>query len=230
MTKAFVAGATGLTGREVVRVLRGQGIETVAHVRPDSSKLADWTQTFEALGARVDTSAWTPEAMAATMEIEKPTLVFSLLGTTRKRQSRSDDPAANSYEAVDYGLSHLLLEAAARAGSPRFVYLSSVGADKPRGPYLDVRKRIEDELRAGSLPWTSVRPAIIHGDRDDTRPGEALGKVMGDAFFAVAGALGAGTFRDKWRSIHASDLAAAIVRHALDPASENRAFTAEALR
>ncbi len=228
--KAFVAGATGLTGRELVRVLRSKDIETIAHVRPDSSRLADWTERFEALGARVDSTAWTPDAMAATMEIEKPTLVFSLLGTTQKRKSRSDDPAANSYEAVDYGLTHLLLEAAAKAGSPRFVYLSAIGADKPRGAYMQVRRRIEDELAAGSIPWTVGRPAIIHGDRDESRPGEWLGAVAGDAFFKVVGALGGRKLSDRWRSIQASDLAAGLVRAALDPEGANRIFENEDLR
>ena len=34
----FVVGATGYTGREVVRLLREKRIPTVAHVRPDSPR------------------------------------------------------------------------------------------------------------------------------------------------------------------------------------------------
>ena len=230
MTKAFVAGATGLTGRHVVRLLREQGIETVAHVRPDSSRLDEWTTTFEAQGARVDTTAWGADPMAATMELESPTVVFALLGTTKKRARRSSDPRKNTYEHVDYGLTHLLLEAARAAGSPRFVYLSSLGADSGRGAYLDVRRRIEAELAEGPLPWTSVRPGLIHGERDVARPGESVGKALGDGLLAVVGALGGSRIAAKYGSIHAPDLAAGIVRWALDPSGRDRVVETEELR
>ena len=229
--KAFVAGATGFTGREVVRVLRERGVDTIAHVRPDSSRLAEWTARWEALGARVDATPWDAAAMAATLEREAPDVVFSLLGTTRKRASTSDDPASNTYEAVDYGLTARLLGAAGGGGrTPRFVYLSSLGAERGGGAYLDVRKRIEAQLRDGPLPWTSVRPAIIHGERDEARLGEAIGATVGDGLLKVVGALGGRKLSDRYRSIEAPDLAAGIVRWALDPAGVNRVVETDELR
>ena len=65
---AFVAGATGFTGREVVRVLLDRGVPTVAHIRPDSSRLDEWRERFEGLGARTDTTAWEKEPMSATLK------------------------------------------------------------------------------------------------------------------------------------------------------------------
>ena len=58
-----VAGATGLTGREVVAQLRQRGVPTVAHVRPDSPRLDEWRARFEALGATVDTTPWAPDPL-----------------------------------------------------------------------------------------------------------------------------------------------------------------------
>ena len=49
MPIAFVAGATGYTGREVVRLLAERGIETYAHIRPDSKSRARFEQQFTAL-------------------------------------------------------------------------------------------------------------------------------------------------------------------------------------
>ena len=128
---AFVAGATGFTGREVVRVLRARGVRTLAHVRPDSPQLGGWRERFAALGAETDTTPWEAAAMSARLRDLAPTLVFALLGTTRSR-GRVD---GSTYESVDYGLTVLLLEAAASAAArtgaetaaPRFVYLSSAG-------------------------------------------------------------------------------------------------------
>ena len=48
---AFVLGATGFVGREVVRQLCVRGAKAIAHVRPDSKKLDDWRKTFGEMGA-----------------------------------------------------------------------------------------------------------------------------------------------------------------------------------
>ena len=58
MQIAFVAGATGYTGREVVRLLSGRGVRTVAHVRPDSPRVEEWRRRFETEGAAVDVTPW----------------------------------------------------------------------------------------------------------------------------------------------------------------------------
>ena len=102
----FIAGATGYTGREVVRECVARGLETVAHVRPDSSRLEHWRAHFEGLGARVDTSAWSLADIKATLTRLQPSQVHALLGTTRKRGKQgSGSEVADTYEAVDYGLS-----------------------------------------------------------------------------------------------------------------------------
>lgn len=51
MNKAFVAGATGYTGRAVVAELRALGLETTAHIRPNSPQRERWTREFADLGA-----------------------------------------------------------------------------------------------------------------------------------------------------------------------------------
>ena len=71
-----IYGATGYTGRAVVDELGRRSIETVAHVRPDSSKLDAWRKKFEAAGAVVDTTAWDLGELARTFERVDPTVVF----------------------------------------------------------------------------------------------------------------------------------------------------------
>jgi uncharacterized protein YbjT (DUF2867 family) len=171
---AFVAGATGYTGREVVRELCRLGVPTVAHVRPDSPRLEDWRARFQALGARTDTTPWTGEAMAEILKALQPSCVFALLGTVRARMKRARaegrDPERASYDAVDYGLTMILLEAARAWGSsPRFIYLSASGV-KPNaaGSYYRARARAEQALAASGIPYCIARPSFITGpDRDD---------------------------------------------------------------
>jgi uncharacterized protein YbjT (DUF2867 family) len=215
----FIAGATGYTGREVVRECVARGLETVAHVRPDSSRLEHWRAHFEGLGARVDTSVWSLAAIEATLADLQPTQVHALLGTTRKRSkqnrgSGSGSEVADTYEAVDYGLSIMLLEAALACGSkPRFVYLSALGADgRSVNAYMGVRKRVEAAIRGSGLPYLVARPGFITGDdRDETRAAERVASIAGDGLLRVLAKLGAKRMQARYSSLTGAQLGAAIV-------------------
>jgi uncharacterized protein YbjT (DUF2867 family) len=231
---AFVAGSTGYTGREVVRVLRARGMETVAHVRPDSGRIEAWRIRFEGLGARLDLTPWDLDALSRTLTALAPALVFALLGTTRARARRAAASGRDEgYQAVDYALTVLLYRAACSPGSrPRFMYLSSAGVRETGGnAYLAARAGVERELRAGPLPYTIVRPSFITGpDRDEFRPGERIVSRVMDGALGLAGLLGATRLRDRYRSTSNLTLAEAMVRLALDPAAAGRVVESEALR
>jgi nucleoside-diphosphate-sugar epimerase len=234
MPTAFVAGATGYTGREVVRALREAGISTVAHVRPDSPRLAEWRARFGALGAELDATPWDGPAMAATLARVQPTLVFALLGTTRRRaREAAARGTSESYASVDLGLTRLLIDAAVTSGArPRFVYLSAAGVrEGSPNAYLDARARAERALRASGLPFVVARPSIVTGpDRDERRPLERAASIAVDAALGLAARLGARGLAARWRSTTGAELARALVRLALDPASEGRVVGADALR
>lgn len=233
--RAFVAGATGYVGREVVSALRAAGVDTWAHVRPDSPRLAEWHARFGALGAHVDLTPWDAEAMRDRMVALSPTLVFALLGTTRARaQAAARAGAAPAdYEAVDYGLTAMLLRAAMVVRpAPRVVYLSSAGVrEGTRTPYLAVRARIERELRAASVHYIVARPAYITGDdREESRPTERLLAGVLDAMLALGGSLGARSVEQRWGSITGASLARGLVALALDPTAIDLEVYADRLR
>lgn len=233
MQIAFVAGATGYTGREVVRELVGRGVRTVAHVRPDSARVEEWRQRFEARGAAVDTSAWGDAEMSQTLLSLQPTHVFSLLGTTRaRRRDSATSGEAESYESVDFGLTAMLIRAAVASSSkPRFVYLSSFGVrEHTSNPYLVARWRAESLLRASGLPYTIARPSFITGPgRDESRPLERTGAVVVDLIAGLARLAGARRFAGSVRSLTGAELAAGLVRHAFDAAAENTTLGTEEL-
>jgi nucleoside-diphosphate-sugar epimerase len=226
---AFVAGATGYVGREVVRELAGRGVATVAHVRPDSPRLEEWRGRFQAMGATVDATPWDADALGRTFAALRPDVVFCLIGTTRARSraARRDgrDAAAESYTAVDLGLTRTLIQACAAAGvRPRFVYLSAAGTGPgAASPYGRARHLAEAAVRASGLPSTIVRPGLITGpDREESRPMERGAAIVLDGMLRLAGGVGARELERRWRSIRAADLAAALVRMGLDPAWEGR--------
>ncbi|MEP6573204.1 MAG: NAD(P)H-binding protein [Gemmatimonadota bacterium] len=234
MTTVFVAGATGYTGREVVRELVQRGMRTIPHVRPDSSVLNDWVERFRQGGAEADTTPWTVEALRTTLASLRPDVIFSLLGTTQSRsRAEGRSASAQGYEEVDYGLTAMLLHAVLDAGiQPKFVYLSAAGVrEDTSNPYLAVRWRLEQELIASGLPYLIARPSFITGpDRDEARPVERIAAAVVDGVLTVARLFGADLLRERYRSTTNVVLASALVRLARAPGSERTIVPSEALR
>jgi len=224
MNIAYVAGATGYTGREVVRLLCAAGVQTIAHVRPNSSRLAEWTERFTAMGAQVDATPWEADAMATRLNEISPTCVFGLLGTTRKRgKAARKDGLTETYETIDYGLTALLIQACTTLPTkPRFVYLSSLGVSKnAASAYAKARWKTETYLRESGLCYTIARPGFIPGpDRDDSRPGEVLGAKTLDGLLSIIAVFGGKGTQQRYRSISNTHLARALLRGALEVQEE----------
>jgi nucleoside-diphosphate-sugar epimerase len=233
----FIAGATGHTGRELVRLASEAKLPAIAHVRPDSSKRDEWHDMFASYGATVSDTPWNEEALRDSLRSLAPAIVFALLGTTRaraKRESATHGTIIN-YEAVDYGLTAMLFRAASTlAKPPRFVYLSSTGtpANEPRpGSYMHARWKVEQMLLAGALPYTIVRPSFIAGPgRDEPRPGERVGALLIDGALSVAAVFGGRKISRRYRSTTNTALATALLRLGRDPAMSGRIVESEDLR
>lgn len=236
--RVFVAGATGYTGRAVVRGCVREGAVTVAHVRPDSPRLPEWRRRFADEGAEVDTTPWDGSAMRATLERVRPTHIFALLGTTRARAAAAARRGATeSYLSVDYGLTRLLVDAAVAAATitavrPRLVYLSAVGAsEETRNSYLRVRGLAERALRESGLPYLVVRPSFITGrDRDESRRAERYTARTVDALLAALALVGGRRLRDRYHSVRGPELGDALATMALSDAGAGRVVGMDDLR
>ena len=219
--RAFVAGATGYTGRAVVASLIANGAEAIAHVRPDSGALEKWRDRFGTLGAEVDTTPWRENEMLATITRLRPTHIFAVLGTTKKRARNAKAAGSKSpedYEAIDYGLTAMLLRAAVDSGlMPHITYLSAIGATvKSRNDYVRVRGQVQAELMVSGLPYLIAQPSFITGaDRDEPRPLERHAATIADGLLKAVAAVGGGRLRDRYGSMTGSELADSLVRLAL---------------
>jgi len=224
---AFVLGATGFVGREVVRQLAVRATPVVAHVRPKSA--AEWTPKLEALGAKVDTSEWDAAALSAAIDAAAANQLYILIGTTKSR-AKSESVDGDIYEKIDYGLTRIAVDAAiASKAKPRLVYLSGLGADaNARGAYMKARGKAEDAVRSSGLAWVIARPAIITGERDESRPGERASAIVGDGLLAVAG-LFSKNVKAKWSSTTPDVLASALIRIG-ESSEHDRVFDGQALR
>ncbi len=228
--RAMVFGATGYTGREVVRLLVETGAQTVAHVRPGSSRGAEWAEVFREQGAEVVECPWEEGVLMEALREAEPEVVFFLVGTTKSADRRSEEDL--SYEAIDYGLCRMLVDACVATGlGPRFVYLSAMGVrEGSRSAYYQARYRAEEAVKESGLSYVIARPGMITGpDRDESRPMERAGGVVSDVIAGGLRLMGAGRLADRYGATDNTELATALVELGLGE-GESQVVEAEDLK
>lgn len=193
MNVAFVAGATGMTGRYLGEMLCEDAYfdRVVALVRRPRiaryPKLEERVVDFGALGAA---------------DLESATHLFCCLGTTMKRAGSKE-----AFRRVDLDYVVRFAEAGKAAGADFMALVSSVGADEKAGSfYLKVKGEAERRLEGIGFEALHIfRPSILLGKRDESRPGEEWGIRLARAMeWLLVGGL------RKYRPMPAGTLAAAM--------------------
>lgn len=208
-------GATGLVGGAVVDALAGD--PGVAQVRAAARRPVDrWSAR-----AGVETVVVDFQALAASADALACDQVFLCLGTTRRKAGSRE-----AFRAVDHDLTLAAARAALEGGARHAFLVSSVGADPAsRFHYLRVKGEVEDGLSA--LPFESVhivRPAILAGDRSESRPLERLTlALLGLAAPVMVGPLA------RQRPVTAGTVAAAMVAAAQAPGRGRHVHESETL-
>ncbi len=165
----FVAGSNGATGKVLVPMAESLGLKVVPHLRP---------KTAASLGSAVPQNAAVLELndhAALVKAMRGCTTVIQLIGTMRKRFSKGD-----TYESSDIGTTVQLVNAAREAGVDHMVLLSSYGAGRPMGAYLQAKAKAEDVVKESGLGWTVFRPsALVGGERKKVPLLGTLTKLLG---------------------------------------------------
>lgn len=193
--KLLLAGATGLVGGHVLaQALADPRISAViAPVRralPVHPKLLAATVDFKALPE--DASWWTADA------------AISALGTTIGKAGSQE-----AFRRVDHDYQLAIAKLASRHGTPAFVLNSALGADPAsRIFYNRVKGELERDLAGLDFAsLTFVRPGLIGGERQESRPAERAALVL-------LGILGPVLPR-AWRINPARRIAAAMIEAAI---------------
>lgn len=127
--------------------------------------------------------------------------VFCAVGTTQKKV-KGDKVA---YRKVDYDIPVNAAHFCAETGCPRFLLVSSVGANsKSNNFYIKLKGEVEEKIRTMGIRSISVfRPSMLLGRREESRPGETIAQaVMRPVSFLVP---------SQYRPIAASDVARAMI-------------------
>lgn len=176
MTTAWIAGASGLVGTELLRLL-----------------LADRDFTKVHSFGRRTLAAAAPKLEQTTVDFADPSsfqakdavdVAFSCLGTTIKK---AGSPGA--FRAVDHDAVLTFAKAARDRGARVFVHVTSLGADaRSRQLYTSVKGEVELALqKVGFTSVYALRPSILDGDRQERRTFERVGLVVARALAPVLG-------------------------------------------
>ena len=205
--RALVAGATGLVGTEIVRLLLAdpevQRVTAVARRPLDerSPKLEARSVDFDRLDASADAFA-----------VDQ---IFCALGTTIRQAGSREQ-----FRRVDHDYPLAIARLGVERGARHFLIVTAIGADAgSRVFYNRVKGEVEDAIRA--LPYhslTIVRPSLLLGDRRERRLGEEIGKRLG---WLLPG---------RYRPVHSRDVAAALVHAAQKDAPGVRIIESSEIR
>lgn len=166
--RVVIAGASGLTGGKLLSLLLQDPQITEVHALLRSPLPIDHPRLIQ---HQIDFSN-----LEAHRELIRGDVVFCCLGTTI-RQAGSQA----RFKAVDYFYPLTLAMLAKLNGVPRFIAISSLGADADSGNfYLQVKGQLEKALIALQfLQLTLLRPSLLLGERKQLRPAEWLGNQAG---------------------------------------------------
>jgi uncharacterized protein YbjT (DUF2867 family) len=161
MKTALIAGATGLVGSKLLKLLIENPAFTKIHVltrkpvNTASPKVVEHLIEFENLrefnpGSTIDH-------------------VFCTLGTTIKKAKTKEN-----FRKVDYDYVVNLAQKSLNLKATKFLVVSSLGANAKSGIfYSRVKGEMERALQALDLPHLFIfRPSLLMGDRQENRAGE----------------------------------------------------------
>ena len=150
MTLIAVTGATGFVGQSLIDRALAEGLAVRALARREQPKRKGLTWVHGDLA----------DSRALARLMKGAECVIHVAGVIN-----AADHAG--FEAGNVAGTLTVVEAARKAGVPRFVFVSSLAAREPRlSAYGASKAKAEKLVKASGLDWTIVRPPAIYGPRD----------------------------------------------------------------
>ncbi|MBV9774762.1 MAG: DUF1990 family protein [Gemmatimonadetes bacterium] len=154
--KVLVTGGTGVVGKSAVDHLleRGHTVRLLSrHAEEDSRQWASGVEPYPG-------DVGNPEGLRGSAD--GCDAVLHVAGIV------AENPPEVTFQDVNVEGTRRMVEEAARAGAKRFVYVSSLGAERGASAYHRSKKAAEDVVRAEAPPeWLVLRPGNVYGPGDE---------------------------------------------------------------
>jgi len=153
--RVFVTGGTGVVGTAAVRSLVAHGHEVRLCSRNAERDVERWPRGVQACAGSVDD----PASIRGSMD--GCDAVVHIAGIV------AEDPPEITFQRVNVEGTQNVLREAERAGVGRFIYLSSLGADRGSSDYHRSKRAAESLVRHFRGGWLILRPGNVYGPGDD---------------------------------------------------------------
>ncbi|CAG7938794.1 unnamed protein product [Penicillium nalgiovense] len=169
MVNAALIGGTGMVGSHILTSLVSNPtvtrVDTISRRTPPATSGTPPAKLTNFVSS--DTATWASQLSSLT---PTPSIFFSAFGTTRAAVGGFE----NQYK-IEHGLNVELAKAAHEAGTKVYVLISSSGANKNSNlGYARMKGEIEEDIKKiGFEHMVILRPGLIAGTREESRPLEA---------------------------------------------------------
>src|SRR6059058_1633323 len=211
---ALVAGASGLVGSHVLRLL----LEDPAYARVTVLSRRELPLSHKKLEQRVVSF----DRLAQIADFPRVHDVFCCLGTTMKQAGSPD-----AFRKVDFTYVVELARVAVRHRASQFLVVTAVGAEpRSRILYSRVKGEVEEAVRRLQFEGMQIfRPSLLVGARAQSRPAERVAGLLGMLVaWAFVGPL------SRYRPIKAETVARAMVRVAREAPRGTHVYESEDIR
>lgn len=153
--KVLVTGGTGVIGEGLIPALLRAGHEVRLLTRGAEKDAREWPGGVEPFAADVSDQK-SLEGAAKGCDA-----IVHITGIVK------ESPPKTTFERVNVGGTKNILKEAKRAGAKRFIFVSSLGADRGESGYHRSKLRAEEFVRKSRLDWLIIRPGNVYGPGDE---------------------------------------------------------------
>lgn len=153
--RVLVTGGTGVIGEGVLPALLNRGHSVRLLTRHADEDARDWPERVEPFRADITTPA---DLRGAANDCDAIVHITGIV---------AEAPPNVTFARVNVGGTRNILKEATRARVPRFVFVSSLGADRGSSAYHQSKLQAEDAVRDYSGSWAIVRPGAVYGPGDE---------------------------------------------------------------
>ncbi|KAL3488848.1 hypothetical protein BJX62DRAFT_169844 [Aspergillus germanicus] len=177
MANVALLGSTGMVGTHILNSLLSSSsvsrVDTISRRTPQAAAAAQAKLTTFVSD---DTSKWASQLSSLS---PTPSIFISSFATTRGAAGGFE----NQYK-IEHDLNVELAKAARDAGTKVYVLISSSGASTTSNfAYTKMKGEIEEDIKALGFERTVIlRPGLIAGQREESRPMEAAARFVAGAF------------------------------------------------
>jgi nucleoside-diphosphate-sugar epimerase len=153
--QVLVTGGAGVIGRPLIAELLERGHRVRLFTRHARTQVAEWPDGVEAWEGDI------ADKSAVTNSVNGCQVIIHIAGIARER------PPDATFERINVLGTQLLLEEASATGRPRFIFISSLGADTGKSEYHASKRAAEGMVMKYGGDWRIVRPGNVYGPGDE---------------------------------------------------------------